>query len=513
MAKGTGCAGWIRVFKNTDVHPYLLDKKLVVASINIILGVAAGIYALKRKHARAYMLSLFFYITFHYTYSVFAIFDVRAAVLWRRSTQPGVKIVGLLFIIFILVELYRRYVFKHLRWTRPSITIAPIILSGIWLLFTFVQWALEIVAGHAVTRVMLQETVSSVLMLLLILGFCAAMKANPGDQDGFWKSALPSGTLISVVMFLVASYQIVFLKTFAAGILPNGERVQRACAFLYNPNVLGFWASLMLFFVSYGYHSGRVRLKDTLLLMLVLGMCILLSGSRSCAVITGVFLVLPTAFLVIEKKGAGFWKIITPAMVLSVESTLLLGVIKIMERLSAGSIAAIHNMSLLVDRFLSIPYLVFFYLGSVLQTHFPRLAGFLMGAVPGPQSYTSEAVYDSSSFQNAANVYVNIDQRMGLSSGLADNGFLAVYETSKWFGLLPWCLLWVALGWFGLRAFYLKPDVHSSYAVSAIFGCAFAALGMRLFQVFPFWIMVALCLGPAIYWIFAVTEKDEAVQV
>ena len=497
-------------------HDYLVtslySKEIIlsIVMINVTIGIVAGLYAVRRKDALSYMTSLFLYITFHYTYSVFSIFDYNAFFVWRKNTQQGAKIIGLLFIVFIIVELYRKYVIKKWRYVKSPVVALPVFLSIVWVLFTFVQWGLNLLTKHPISRIALQDTGSAIIMLLLVAGFCMALLENDAQSADFWIIVRRLYPIILIAMFLIAAYQIAFSRVFAAGLLPNGEVVLRACAFLFNPNVLGFWSSLTVFFISYAYHSGNMRAKFAIPSILIAGLCIFLSGSRSCFLICGFFLITSVIFIIISRKLSQLWQTILPTITLSGATLFFFSIIKMMEWITSHKITVIHSMSLLVDRFISIPFLILHYSGMVLQQYFPELGSFVTGLISVPQGYviTEKSAALLAKYPEAFNVYSNLAQRLTTSSGLADNGFIAIYEDCQWLGLLPWCFLWVSLIWLGLRAFYLKPDVNSGYAVTAVLGCAFSAFGMRLFQVFPFWILVALCLGPAFYLILSVLEEN-----
>lgn len=487
-----------------------MEPTLIVTIMNASIGLAAAIYAVRNRDARLYMASLFLYITFHYTYSVLGIFDYDRFSGWRATTQPGAKAVGFLFILFIIVEIYRRYVIKNYRFLRSSTTTLPIILAILWVSLTISQWGLTLLSGHPPTRIAIQDTFSVGLMLVLLLGFSIALEAEDADNAAFWKIVHRMFPITLIAMLLVAIYQIAFSRVFAIGIFPSGEWALRACSFLFNPNVLGFWAALSILFLSFAYHSDAVRAIYAIPLIWVAGLCIFLSGSRSCLMITAFFLISSTIFLIFARRKYRLGETLLPATSLLVASLFTLSVIKVMEIMTSGSIEVIHSLSLLVDRILSIPYLIMYYVGSLVEPLSPQLSTFLMGTVYMPKSLIMAENYTDKLGQNpdAYNVLLNLEQRLTTSAGLADNGFIAVYEAGGWLGFLPWFLLWITLIWFGLRAFYLKRDVKSSYAVTAVLGCAFAASSMRLFQVFPFWILVALCLGPSIYWIQSVLDQN-----
>jgi len=486
---------------------------LSVAVINFTIALMAGLYALKKKDALAFLTGLYIYITFHYTYAALPIFFRDTFIVWRESTQPGAKLSGLIFIVFIIFEIYRRFVISNRRWMKQTALVLPVVLMLAWLLLTLAQWGLDMKAGQAISRVALQDTVSAILMLLLVMGFAVGLDVREAELVNFWHAARLFYPSILIVVTAVAFYQIIFAQDFASSPLPNGEMVLRACSFLFNPNVLGFWGALGIFFVSYGYHCGQFSLKFMLGAILLCGGSLFLSGSRSGLIIGVVLLMAPVIFLFIARKFERIGNSVLPAVFLSSVSLVVLVFIKVTDWITGRGIAALHDMSLIVDRFLSIPALVLNYAAKVVDRLFPGTGILFMDLIPEPKSHamTNEYAQHIQRLPEAHDIYLNIEQRLTSSAGIADNGFIAIFEAGKWLGIIPWCLMWVAILWLGVRAFYRRPDVHSSYAVSAILGCIISAFAMRLFQVFPFWIMVALCLGPAIALILS-TNSGHSVK-
>lgn len=484
---------------------------MIVTLINVAIGLAVGIYVVKKKDAFSLLCGLFFYISFHYAYSVVPIFIYKPYFLaWRREIQIGAKLTGLLFVLFILVELYRRYVIREWRSWRSTVVAVPAGLSIIWILCTFTYWGIGLMTGQTLSRVAIQDTVSTVLMLLLVFGFSIALNHKTTRDRMFRKFVRRSYPAVLIAMFFVAAYQIAFSHTFAGVTLPNGEYLGRACAFLFNPNVLGLWASLTVFLFAYAYHSCNIQTNIAIPLMLIAGLCIFLSGSRSGLLICGFFLIVSSIFSLIAGRPRNHLKTFIPLITMSVATVFLFGVVKMVDRILSKTVPCIHSVSLLVDRYLSIPSVVLQYIGMVVSKVSPGFGKLTLELIPMPESHKITNAYEYLMATNpeASNMLFNIEQRFNPSSGLADNGFIAIFENGSWLGIFTWCLLWIALVWLGFRSYFKKKDVNSAYALTAILGCVFSAMSMRLFQVFPFWIMVVLCLGPALSWIFLVMGAD-----
>lgn len=417
--------------------------------------------------------------------------------------------IGFLFVLFVVIELYRRYVKKTLRYHEFSWNVVPGVVSIAWLFGTVMCWLIGIHAGYPPSRIAIQDTISASIMIILIFGVALSFKDHATPKETSWISIAKLSVPVLLSMTAIGLYQIVFAQTFAGVSLENGEYVRRACSFLFNPNVFGFWASLVIFFFSYAYHSRVYSNRFSVIMMIIAGLCIFMSGSRSSVLICLFFLSLSGVATYFSKNRRSRLNALAPMGSMAAATVVLFAVVKMADTAVGQSVSGIRNLSLLVDRFLSIPALLCQYGGGKISSSFPKLGSLIENFVSMP---TSHQIIDLEKFQkstpHAANVLQNIEYRLNPFIATADNGFIAVFEAGGWFGLVPWVLMWAALIWFGSGVYINKRDVNSGYALTAILGFAFSAFFMRAFQVFPFWVMVALCLGPALACIFRDTSTQ-----
>jgi hypothetical protein len=78
--------------------------------------------------------------------------------------------------------------------------------------------------------------------------------------------------------------------------------------------------------------------------------------------------------------------------------------------------------------------------------------------------------------------------------------------------LVFWIVLWAVLVILGFKSLRNLPGVNSAYALSLVIGCAFSAVCMRAFQVFPFWVMISLALSLCLSWYAVALGKSVPVN-
>jgi hypothetical protein len=63
-----------------------------------------------------------------------------------------------------------------------------------------------------------------------------------------------------------------------------------------------------------------------------------------------------------------------------------------------------------------------------------------------------------------------------------------------------WIFIWIYLIYIGIKVLRISPGIRSVYTLSILLGCTFSAIFLRAFQVFPFWVMIAMALGLSLSW-------------
>ena len=103
---------------------------------------------------------------------------------------------------------------------------------------------------------------------------------------------------------------------------------------------------------------------------------------------------------------------------------------------------------------------------------------------------------------------ISIDGRFFADDGLVDNGYLAMQQDVGWVSVAVWVALWLGLTWMGVKTLNKVPGIKSAYTLSLVLGCAFSAVFMRSFQVFPFWVMISIVLSICLAWFFVALKEN-----
>jgi hypothetical protein len=183
-------------------------------------------------------------------------------------------------------------------------------------------------------------------------------------------------------------------------------------------------------------------------------------------------------------------------------------VIKGLDKISRHAIEVVHAMALLVDRFVVFPQELLYYTFSKLYkfcvVYLPWLSESL------PLNMILEKM--SKKMDRAKTTAILIDGRIDTDMEIVDNGYLAMLHDGGWTALVLWIFLWAVLIVLGFKSLRKSPGVNSAYAVSLVIGCAFSAVTMRAFQVFPFWVMIAMAIGINLSWFMDVLQCDKLPQ-
>jgi hypothetical protein len=470
--------------------------------INSSIALFLGIYAIRSKNAFLLFLCLFLYITFHYSYAALPIFSfhfsISEYILLHQNTQAGVKLTGFGFLIFILgllVWRYRQHIFtgvhygaeKWLRW-----------LFILWGLMVFTHWVIDAAGRDYPSIIAVQDIVSAFLLGIFAWSFGAALKIKKDitvvtQENICWLLLILLSLMVAIGVWEILSSRIFFLI-----LLDSGEYVRRAKSLLFNPNVLGFWCSFVAIFSAYTYHSQDWPSKLYGYTLVLAGFGILLSGSRSGLTIC--FLFLGTAALLIFRirKRITTIKSFRPLMIFTAGMGTISLVIKVFDNISRHAIEGLHAVALLVDRFIVFPQELLHYI--LLKLYNYNLF---------PSSWLAK-ISEKMAISKATAIL--IDGRINPDTKIVDNGYLAMMHDGGWAALVFWIVLWAVLVLLGFKSLRNLPGVNSAYALSLVIGCAFSAVCMRAFQVFPFWVMISLALSLCLSWYAVALGKSVPVN-
>lgn len=412
-------------------------------AINLVIavGVIAAVFYSCGRVSVPFI--LFFYGTFHFAFSVVAFFDFEYRRLLNDLHNFGVGFMALFSGVSVLVVVLLAQVasgYKSALKTGSVYDFPVFFVSALSLLMVFFGFIFAYGEGDA--RQVLN--VSSVLLMVVFVFLYSIFGSE--ETGSFDKFALPLvGLLVLVVS--VAVYELATFKAWSVFWDSDGLAVYRASSILFNPNLFGFWASLIYIASSYGWIASPHKKHLWLVAMLLTAFALYFSGSRSAlALLVGVLLL--AAVLAASKRA-----LIAPALLV----VIVVGIYVL-------SSIALHGEILTVIKVLGWRYLSAF---SDLFGYTAAMFGF-SAAVP-------------------EEIAVSIEGRFSGES--PDAGWLVLYQDSGWCGVLALFFL-VAFIFFRLgKIYFSEKSLASVYLIGALLYCLLSGFVMR-FQVFPVWVFI-----------------------
>lgn len=462
---------------------------MVVSTVlNSVIALLLAAYAIHNKNVFSLFISLFLYVSLHYTYAALPIFsfsvvyeDVRQL---HLSTQVGVKVVGIVFLLFtsgLLVWRHWRCFVTEVRSGTHKWLVAALLC---WIVSVITSWVIQASIGLYPSAVTLQNMSSALLMVIFILCFGVVLQVERISAAINQEKICWLFLVVLLVMVTIAAWEILTVRAWAGYPLDSKHWMRRASSLLFNPNVLGFWCGLAATFAAYHFHSQRTRKSLSVVMLVLASFGILLSGSRS-GLIFCLFVLGLGAVLLRPGRGVRRRSIFVPLFIFSAGMITISSFIKGLAYLAGRAYEGLFTMTLLVDRFSAMPVEMGYY---VLNRMF--------GVVPS--SWLSETTETS------------IDGRF--SGSLVDNGYLAMLGDVGAVGLVTWLTVWLVLAWMGVQALSRAPGVNSAYSLSLVLGCALTGLFMRAFQVFPIWVLISLVLAMCLAWFIVVLRTSHPLS-
>jgi hypothetical protein len=300
-----------------------------------------------------------------------------------------------------------------------------------------------------------------VLLLALILG-ARALIANPEFSKIRW---IYFFTLILLIFSCVVSvYEVTNAKSWASTVQSSGIIVSRASASLFNPNLLGFFGSLVYLAFAYGWNKWpSLRWESMFLGLFFSTLLVYYSGSRSAA-----YVLMPCLFI--------------PVLLLGLRSQLIPALIfpGVMILNYLGSLA-IPLMGFDIQH-------LYFQRVSELGVRFfdaiPNLILYLMSKIGLSVTVLPEVI------ESIEGRFIG-EQR--------DSGWIIMYEDAGILGILS--LIWgvCILAYLGIKRQISRPSIESAYSLALFANCLLVGVYMR-FQNFPVWIFISAVMAINLYY-------------
>lgn len=491
---------------------------MLVTTINSSIALILGTSALKyRKDPYCVILILFMYISLHYSYAIISIIGTPKYIMLcralRETPQVGAKIVALVFLLFISGLLIGNKSKPILAEIKLRLHKSLFLFSIIWIAAVAITWSYEINQANHPTGLVIQSILSSLMMLVLAFIIATAIASNANKEATMHlKKMFWILLLLVIIMDTISISQFATLNVFAGGYNKNGEYAIRACALLYNPNVFGMWCGFIALITSYGFHANKYSKTATTMMLFLVSLGMLLSGSRS-GLLVCLFMLGTVTFLHFRFGHRDSFKFTMFPLFVFVSSLTGIGLLlKTINSIANRSIALFKWLSSSVDRFAFMP-------GELYDFGIYNLTRGIIAACYWLHKHTGHKLFeniinyltDISNNQSVVSILENLDGRLNSDVLLPDNGYLAMLQDAGWLGLIAWLLICLAILATGLKSFRIDSGINGIYALSAVCTCLFAALFIRAFQLFPIWIMVAIAMGISLAWFQTVFRQQRSL--
>lgn len=311
-------------------------------------------------------------------------------------------------------------------------------------------------------RLQLQNIVGAEGMLALI---CLGYIGLKGEGNYWDIRKVHLYVVICALMIAagVAFYEVFSQRAWAGTLQSSGLIVGRASSILFNPNLYGFWSSLIYIGFAYGMHEYAIYRKLVLFGMSLASIGMYFSGARSTSfLLLGVLLL--CAILMRRQNRELRW---IPLVIAPLNFLTIYLIARAVLACSFCDSGGWQSVALLGERFAETPINVFKYLVGGSQ---------LVGAV-------------------APEITASIEGRF--LGGNRDSGFLTLHNDAGLIGVAAMLWLWGTLFAWSVIRYRRKADAASVYSCGVLLYCFLVGSTMR-FQVFPVWLLIGTSLVPCV---------------
>ncbi len=443
----------------------------------LIVAIPICIAMLSIRNYRWTLLLLFTYGSLHYSFSLPAIFIAQErAIPTGVNAFCGIAVLMLAIGVFVghlprgtLLGTFRQE--KHFQ-----------VLSIFWI-------ALVTVVG---TLLLFQVVVSELIPilkgpLLSSATWIGAFVFSVGIREARFQTDVQSKSNLARLLLLlgywvglVALAEVALGVAYAREVMPTTV-LSRASGPMYNPNVLGFWAIYSTIAVSLLFSEEILSRRWMLVLVPILGLVSLLSGSRSSLVVglvSATVLLLGLAVLsASHARRVGF-----------VFSTWLVSCTGILG--CAYCFAEWFGVnSYLTDSLVRNGFRYILAFGAIFRYLAFRLTGLT------PHSSDGLTVADLDSLEGRIGQVFDLEP-----TSTVDNEFLSWVAIGGWTALTLYTGLWATMVFITMDALRKYRNRYSLYSLVIVLGLGLSGMSMRITQMLPTAIFSAIGLAFVFYW-------------
>lgn len=433
----------------------------IIEIINILVVIFLLIAIVWHKDTKTLLWSLFLYGTFHFSYSTIALtskdYINQWTILHANGSGTLAELSALLLLGCVFLSLsrhaYEQFIVCEKNEKRVTFLIFFVLIA------TLCGYVFNVRVDD---WIQLKNVISMEAMFALFLigplGLMGGIsKPLNADKVYFWGVG---GLFLFVLIDSIAIYEVFTHRSWAGTFQSTGTMVYRASSTLFNPNLLGLWASLVYLGCAYGMYGYRDNRKIMVGGMILASIAIYLSGSRSAGYMLLATLLLPTLLL----KDRLRW---VPLVVLLLTMLSIYMVTLQLIMPFVTSKVGWFEIVLLGDRLASTPFQIINYI-------------FFQAPVEIQQSIEGR--------------FIGTDR---------DGGWLAFYSDVGWIGVTSVVLMCFIAMWQGVKSYFKTQSTESVFAFTILCYCLLIGVTMR-YQVFPIWLFIGVALTPCIaFWLRA----------
>ena len=280
--------------------------------------------------------------------------------------------------------------------------------------------------------------------------------------------------LLTGLLFLTATavllgyVELVEDRAWARFIGSDGEIIQRASAFMFNPNLFALWCCVIAAVFSFSWQAELSQKRNWIALLGVFlaGLGIFLSSSRSQGYLL-LLLLAGTAILLPSGHNRRWQPLLVYAF------SILFAMAFVHLRLALGhQDTSTQTLAILSERMIQAPAQLI----AVILRRYPEVSESL-----GPSLQPETAVAFDGRFRGEGR----------------DSTLLTAFDDAGLMGAIGLAIFWASIAYLGIRSYFLQRTVYTAHALAMVGFTIGAGVFMR-HQVFPVWLFILAFLSPCV---------------
>lgn len=446
-----------------------------------IFAIVLCVVMWRRSTYATIIASIFMYAGVHYLWRYFVnSFYHRPRLIDVEYLSSFGLVTTISLLLFGMILLWRKGVRSDCNFRPPKKWIRLQLVILLCITITVAPAILSLLTSHDSSKITISLRWKMILVpfLSFICSYIVSRAIIACVDCKLSKSPLISADFISLLFVLAVIISVAATYEVMLGIGANAEGREegfiwsRATAFLYNPNILGFWAVVGIMLSALAFHICAIQFYSLLLISGILSYLLILSGSRS-AFLVMITILSSSSLALLMYFGRRLLHFIPLGVVFLWIS--IIGITSVLAENTkyVGQSNLTINLKENTCRFIMIPKAV---------------SRYLIGT--NPTTWEEEKSRTS------------IDGRLNIGLGqdrlFSDNNYIPIIELSGELSFASWLLVWILMIMAAAIQSHKAPSVLRVYAFSTLFGLFIAGMFTRLSFISPTWYISSILIGCAI---------------